>query len=206
MTGSNINIYSPNGELKKRLQKPFSESWGFEVDEATNTAFIVKRINTETSELLAISLDTGLSTSVQTINNGKLNIGITRISASQFYLVDSEGTLQELDTAKRTLITLGSLETAEFAKDQFMVNFFKGRSVAALDETHKRLYLSYGPNLFALDLSTKQLTPMPYRGGTKLDDISGLYFDAKHELLWATDGVLSSLVAIKNGTNLTVAH
>lgn len=206
MTASNINIYSPNGELKKRLPKSTGESWGFELDETTNTAYVVKNINTETSELLAIALDTGLSTSIQTINNGKLNIGITRISATKFYLVDSEGTLQELDTTKQTLTTLGSLATAEFSKDQFMAHLFKGRSVSALDESQQRLYLTYGPNLFVLDLTTQQLTPMPYRSGTRLADISGLYFDAKYDMLWATDGVLSSLIAMKNGTNLTVAN
>ncbi|HRH77496.1 MAG TPA: hypothetical protein PK129_09145, partial [Cellvibrionaceae bacterium] len=206
MTANNINIYSPDGELKNRVPKPSSESWGFEVDETTNTAFIIKNINTETSELLAVSLNTGNSTSIQTFNNGKLNIGITRITATQFYLVDSEGTLQELDTSKHTLTTLGSLETAEFSKEQSMVYLFKGRSVSSLDETHHRLYLTYGPNIFALDLSTNQLTPMPYRSGTRLADISGLYFDAKYDMLWATDGVLSSLIAVKNGTNLTVAN
>ena len=120
------------------------------MDETTNTAFIIKNINTETSELLAVSLNTGNSTSIQTFNNGKLNIGITRITATQFYLVDSEGTLQELDTSKHTLTTLGSLETAEFSKEQSMVYLFKGRSVSSLDETHHRLYLTYGPNILHL--------------------------------------------------------
>lgn|GEM_PF-5051840 len=191
-----------DGNIKNRIAAPASNVGSFDIDENTHEIYLVKNNSASASELLKVSFSSG-TTKVADINTGKTIIGITRLVNDIFYLVDSEGTLLEFDLQAQTLTNLGTLSNAEFNKDHFVFDQ-KGRSASVLDKAKNRLYLSYGPNLFAMDITSKQLTPINTTGGTKLADISGLYLDPKYDILWATDSVLNSIVAIRNGVNLTV--
>lgn len=200
-----LSIYDMTGALVKRIEGVPAGAGGFELDEAIDTAYLVGNDNNGPKVLSAVSLQDGSSIPLGSFTGLKDIIGISKISDSIYYLVDQEGALAEFNATEQRLTLIGSLANAVFDKDHYIFQT-KGHSVSVVDKAKNKLYVTYGPNLAEVDLANKAMRPVNLTGGTQLADISGLTLDPKYNILWATDSVLNSIVAIRDGTVLTVVR